>query len=230
MKIQPYRFKYPLPTMKHILFAILTFVMALTITKVTVYFFYSDGPQIGAPGTISLVIDTKRSGIEQSAAKRFDAITAINTPISLKLEDATAVLISSELTRQSGKEITIKPKNAKDIVVTLDIKGVMMRDLLRFIADNYIDAVIQISGYDFHALDNERKTLFESREIVFSFTATEVPISEVVQIVQSVSSNKIRLDEGDGSKKITLSVEKTTVRELIKQLSEQTGSKLVVEN
>jgi hypothetical protein len=179
-----------------------------------------------APGSISLKVDTRNIGSAHTTLERFNAIAVFATPISIKLADADATVISNELSNQTGYEIKLTPARPSDIIVTFDINMVPLRDILHFLSDNFSDAKLTVGGYDYRDLENERFALYSLFNAEFEIHAVDVPLRIIVGMISPLSARKLKVDVADEEKHVTIHATGITVPALIKRLAAETNSKI----
>lgn len=138
-------------------------------------------------------------------------------PITLQLIHGSSKQLASKLTSVTGKEVVFLPSKSDD-AINLNIKNAPLWDVLETLSES---GKVQIGGEDFSRLQTLRRALMADEKV--SMCIHNAPLLNVANELSGLSGLPLRITSGDAKTLLTLTVEESTLKEIVAQISAQTG-------
>jgi hypothetical protein len=148
----------------------------------------------------------------------------LQTEVTLQMQNATSKQLVAELARVSGKEVafsSVKP----DVPFNLDVKRAAIWDVLEILSNN---GTLLVAGEDFERLRTARRALLSGEKV--SLCVHNTPVSALVTDLANLSGLPIRITTGNTRATVDLKLQGVTLKDILTQVSEQTGAKITYED
>jgi hypothetical protein len=143
--------------------------------------------------------------------------TDFRQQVTLQMRGGSSRKLSTALARIIGKEIVVSP-NKPDETYTFDFKNASLWDVLETLSEN---GTVQIEGEDFGKLLRIRKAFLTGEKM--SVCIRQAHVRRLIDQLASLSGLSIRTTSGNIDTLVTLSLNDVTLKEIVAEISAQTG-------
>jgi hypothetical protein len=143
--------------------------------------------------------------------------TDFRQQVTLQMRGGSSRKLSAALARITSKEIVISPNKA-DEAYTFDFKEASLWDVLEVLSEN---GKVQIAGEDFGKLLGIRKAFISGEKM--SVCIHQASVRHLVDQLAILSGLSIRATSGNLDTLVTLTLKDVTLKEVVAEISEQTG-------
>jgi hypothetical protein len=142
------------------------------------------------------------------------------TRFTLELVNKSSKKIVSALSRKTGNRIEFVPRNPKGLF-TIVIKNDDMWNALDYL---YERGEVKVNGKDWSIYQNIRRQASMDKKISVAFN--NISVGDALAHLSFVSGMKFSVGSGEAERRISLSLQEVTLREVINRISTQAGIKI----
>ena len=149
--------------------------------------------------------------------------SALNTEVTLQLQNSDSNQLLDAVSKVSGEEITFSPSK-HDTPFNLDVKRAPLWGVLDFLSTR---GSVKIAGQDFERLKLLRRSFLSGEKTAFAVHNT--PVYTFVSDMAGLSGQSIHVISGNTRTLVNIELRDVNFKEILAQVSEQTGAKIVVD-
>jgi len=144
---------------------------------------------------------------------------------NIEMVNGSTSQLTAKLGEISGRDISFSPARndpKSDIIYNLGFQKSPLWNALEFLSDR---GTVRYGGRDFESLRRLRKTLLAGKRL--NFGVTDTPVNSFVNDLAGLTGLRLRIVSGSQMALANVELRDATLDEIIKKVSEQTGTVIV---